>query len=148
MVGICSSPLPAHALAATLFVTGFIGIFLQVISQRGRKRLFLAAPPGSIASTIALTSRSGFGELLLPYDDERALGKKLDGLRFRLHKHTGDIVADEVETERPQSMASDDASLSLLGKTTSRESALPMSSSNFAHAAGKFPSPRKWVQFK
>jgi hypothetical protein len=107
----------------TLILTGFIGIFLQVISWHKRKHLLLAAPPGSIASTIALTSRSGFGMRLVPYDDERELKEKLDGLRFRLDKRTGAILADEIESPRltrPQSLGSslDDAKPSFIDDTT------------------------------
>ena len=96
-MGTCSSPLPAHILAITLILTGFVGIFLQVISWQKRKQLLLAAPPGSIASSIALTSLSGFGTRLVPYDNEHGLKEKLDDLRFRLDKRTGAIVADEIE---------------------------------------------------
>jgi hypothetical protein len=56
--------------------------------------LLLAAPPGSLASAIALTSRSGFGVRLVPYDDELALKEKLNDLRFRLDERTGAILAD------------------------------------------------------
>ncbi len=74
----------------------------------------LAAPPGSIASITALTARSGFGELLLPYDDEATLEKKLDGIKFRLDKRTGAIVADEVSSV--PGMGRDEAMVALLGK--------------------------------
>ena len=115
-----------------LILTGVIGVFLQVINLQRRKQLLLGAPPGSIATAIALTSRSGFGELLLPYDDEVTLQKKLEGLRFRLDKRTGAIIA-EAETEKPQDTLSDEVSLrlSLLKKETSISS---MSSSDLAYA--------------
>lgn len=145
MIESCSSPLPAHFLAITLILTGFIGIFIQVISRNQRKQLLLAVPPGSIASIIALTSRSGFGELLLPYDDELTLKKKLGGLRFRLDKRTGAIVADEFE--RPESMFSDDTSMSLLGKgktTLWEPSSSSMSSTDIAYAVAAGKIPREW----
>lgn len=59
--------LPAHVLAILLFLMGFVGVFLHIINHRQRRHLVLTAVPGSIASTVALTSRSGFGELVLPY---------------------------------------------------------------------------------
>ena len=92
----------------------------------------MAAPPGSIASAIALTSQLGFSDLLLPYDDEPTLEKKLNGLCFRLDKRKGAILA-----ERPQSAASDDPRLRLLSKGPT----LSMTSTDLAFetAAGKVP---------
>ena len=114
MIGTRSSPLPAHILAITLILTGSLGIFLQIIGWRTRKQLLLAAPPGSIASSMALTSRSGFGMRLAPYDDELTLEEKLDGLRFRLDKRTGDILAEDINSvslqkPKPWNTSSDDA---------------------------------------
>lgn len=60
-----------------------------------RRRLYLTTPPGKIATVVALTAHSGFGELLLPYDDEAAVRKKLEHLRFSLDRRTGAVVADE-----------------------------------------------------
>jgi len=42
-----------------------------------------------------MTSRSGFGELLLPYDDERRMRTNLTGLKFHLDPRTGAIIAEE-----------------------------------------------------
>lgn len=112
--------MPAHILAITLILTGIVGIFIQLISRQQRKQLLLAAPPGSIASAIALTSRSGFGVCLVPYDDELSLKEKLDGLRFRLDKRTGAILADEIETDKSGRPGSDDVSPLLSNNTTSR----------------------------
>lgn len=78
-----------------LILTAFAGIYAQLLHRRQRLRLLLATPPGSIASITALTSQSGFGHLLNPFDDSATLEKKLDGLRFRLDKRTGAIVAEE-----------------------------------------------------
>ena len=78
-----------------LILTGLIGLPLMVRHRGQRQRLLLATPPGSIGSIVALTGRSGFGELLLPYDDALTLERKLDGLRFRLDARTGAIVADD-----------------------------------------------------
>lgn len=55
----------------------------------------MTSPPGSIATIVALTSRSGFGDLLLPYDDVSRMKNNLAGLTFRLDKRTGAIVAEE-----------------------------------------------------
>ena len=114
-----------------------------------RKKLLLATPPGSIASIVALTSRSGFGELLLPYDDELTLEKKLDGLRFRLDRRTGAIVADDIYQgdEAGVGMGPDDAMMSLMGgKLDPPDSATTESSSFLAYqaAAGTLHFERSW----
>ncbi|KAJ6482096.1 hypothetical protein C8R47DRAFT_1133907 [Mycena vitilis] len=127
-------PLPAHILALLLFGSGFLGVFLHLINRRQRRNLFLAAPPGTVASTVALTSRSGWGELLLPYDDAETMEKKLAGLRFRLDKRTGAILADDYEPtgEDTSFRGPDDAMMSLLGHRENRET---MSSSQLAQTA-------------
>ncbi|THU95687.1 hypothetical protein K435DRAFT_778878 [Dendrothele bispora CBS 962.96] len=88
------NPLPGHALALLLIGVGIIGIFVQVFHRRQRRRLYLTNPPGTIASIIAMTSHSGVGQLLMPYDKERELEKKLKDLRFGMDKRTGAIVVD------------------------------------------------------
>jgi hypothetical protein len=50
------------------------------------------------------------------YDDLATIEKKLDGLRFRLDKRTGAILADEYEPTGDTSFRGpDDAMMSLLG---------------------------------
>lgn len=115
----------------------------------------LAAPPGSIAAVVSLTSRSGFGDLLLPYDDEKTLERKLGGLRFRLDKRTGAIVADDDGTER-DGMGPDDAMMSLLGNTkdggksleNATITAASQNSSFLAYqaATGTLPWAQSWEQ--
>ncbi|KAJ6510493.1 hypothetical protein C8R45DRAFT_390392 [Mycena sanguinolenta] len=127
-------PFPAHILAFFLFASGFVGVFLQLINRRQRRNVFLAAPPGSVAASLALTSRSGFGDLLLPYDSIATIEKKLDGLRFRLDKRTGAILADDYEPMGDDSTRGpDDAMMSLLGPGYNREAA--RSSSQLAQEA-------------
>ncbi|KAF9005096.1 hypothetical protein BDQ17DRAFT_1353790 [Cyathus striatus] len=137
-------PFPAHTLAIALFLIGLIGIFLHIFARRQRRKLLLSAPPGSIASIVALTSRSGFGELLLPYDDEHTLEKKLDGLRFRLDRRTGAIVAEDEEPFE-YGMEGDDAKLSLLGNQRQRPASIPHtpSSSQLAYQTATGYPP--WV---
>lgn len=79
-----------------------------------RRNLWLTSPPGSIAAIVSLTSRSGFGELLVPYDDVKSMKEKLSGLRFRLDRRTGAILADDNGTG-DLSMGPDDSMMSLLG---------------------------------
>ncbi|KAJ7636408.1 hypothetical protein FB45DRAFT_446640 [Roridomyces roridus] len=87
--------LPAHALAFLLASSGLLGILLALINRRQRRELYLTAPPGSIAAALSVTSRSGFGHLLLPYDSVEVMGSKLAGLRFGLDRRTGAVIADE-----------------------------------------------------
>lgn len=70
-------------------------LVLHYLHFRQRREIYLAHPPGTIASSLALTAHSGFGELLLPYDDEEALARALDSFRFRLDRRTGAIVVDD-----------------------------------------------------
>ncbi|KAF8063359.1 hypothetical protein FPV67DRAFT_238820 [Lyophyllum atratum] len=131
-------PLPAHTLAIILILTGIIGLFVQFLHQRERRKLLVAAPPGSIAAIVSLTSRSGFGELLFPYDDEATLERKLKGLKFRLDRRTGAILADDEGTERAD-MGPDDAMLSLLGQGHLRDTASSSSSHLAYQAASGYP---------
>jgi hypothetical protein len=83
-----------------MFLMGAGGAIFHFISRRERRKLLLATRPGSIAAIVALTSRSGWGELLLPYDDEDSMTEKLDKLRFGLDARTGAIVAEDAELNR------------------------------------------------
>ena len=76
-------------------IAGF-GLHLLHAKSRNKHKLWLTSPPGSIASTVSLTSRSGFGTLLLPYDDERCMKASLKGLMLHLDPRTGAIVAEDV----------------------------------------------------
>ncbi|KAJ7074670.1 hypothetical protein C8F01DRAFT_1101419 [Mycena amicta] len=116
-------PFPGHVLAFLLFSSGFLGVFLHLISRRQRRNLYLTAPPGTIAATVALTARSGFGELLLPYDDITTLEKKLDRLRFHLDKRTGAILAEDYDEGDDRAFhGPDDAMMSLLGRREGHQS--------------------------
>jgi hypothetical protein len=127
---ISCSELAGHGLAAALAITGAIGIVVHILHRRARHGLHLTSPPGSIAAIVSLTSRSGFGDLLLPYDDVPSMRRKLDGLRFTLDRRTGAIIADESDNydnappqrkpgvTRLRSAGSDDMRMSLLAPTT------------------------------
>jgi hypothetical protein len=93
-------PLAGHTLAFFLLAIAIAGLVIQFKHHAARRTLYLTSPPGSMATVISLASRSGFGELLLPYDDEKTLKKKLAGLRFRLDSRTGAIVVDESVMEK------------------------------------------------
>ncbi|KAF8433924.1 hypothetical protein L210DRAFT_3454427 [Boletus edulis BED1] len=87
--------LPAFILSSLMITIGFIGFGVHYLHGRARRRLWLTSPPGSIGAIVSLTSRSGFGQLLLPYDNERQMQERLGGLTFRIDERTGAIVADE-----------------------------------------------------
>jgi hypothetical protein len=97
----CCSPAPAHSLALLLLVTGIMTAVLHMQHRRARARLYLAHCPGSIASTVALTGRSGFGHLLVPYETDASLKAKLAPLRFRLDERTGAVLADSDDSYAP-----------------------------------------------
>ena len=94
---------------------GLIGLFVHFSHRRARRALWLTSRPGSIAAIVSLTNRSGFGDLLVPYDDEDSIKRKLVGLTFRLDRRTGAIVADDEEGDYVQR---DDSRTSLLSTTT------------------------------
>ena len=112
--GIFHRPLAAHVLSAILLAIALAGLFVHISHRRARRNLWLTAPPGSIAATVALTSRSGFGELLLPYDDEATIRRKLTGRKFYLDQRTGAILADDDWDENYTRMDPDDPKMSLL----------------------------------
>jgi hypothetical protein len=93
---------------------GLTGIVVHLINRRARRKLRLTAPPGSIAAIVSLTSRSGFGDLLLPYDDQESIKRKLAGLKFGLDPRTGAIVADDDGTGPVKLGGPDDPSANLL----------------------------------
>lgn len=78
-----------------MIIIGIVGVVVHYLHRRARRKLWLTSPPGSIAAIVSLTSRSGFGELLLPYDDERRMQDNLAGLTFCLDQRTGAVVAEE-----------------------------------------------------
>ncbi|KAJ3711837.1 hypothetical protein DFJ43DRAFT_1044297 [Lentinula guzmanii] len=119
------NPLPGHALALFLFFIGFVGVFLHIISRRQRRGLYLSTPPGTIAATIAMSAHSGFGELLMPFDDEKTLERKLSDLRFSIDDRTGAIVANpasiSTDSKRMSKKADQEEALqSLLGSEYKR----------------------------
>ncbi|KAJ7034666.1 hypothetical protein C8F04DRAFT_1182944 [Mycena alexandri] len=134
-------PFPAHILAFLLFASGFLGVFLQIINRRQRRNLFLAATAWVNRGCSRLTSRSGFGDLLLPYDDITTIEKKLDGLRFRLDKRTGAILADDYEPTADDSFRGpDDAMMSLLGHREPMQSSSQLAQTAALEAATGYPA--------
>lgn len=86
------SEVPAHFLAILLIIIGSTGLIVGILHRNARRAVFLAAPPGTIASAVSLTSHSGFGQLLFPYDTEEAMRHKMYGLNFGLDQRTGAIL--------------------------------------------------------
>jgi hypothetical protein len=93
-----------------------------------------------------LTARSGFGDLLLPYDNTKELDKKLQGIKFRLDKRTGAIVADEVgEGVAVIDLGRNEAFRALLGQHDERFSQHASSSQMALQGALGYPP---WVAKK
>ena len=88
-------PLASHALAVVLLIIGLALLVIGIAHHRLRQSLFLASPPGSIASAVSLTSHSGFGMFLVPYDTETDIAAKMSTLTFALDERTGAIVAHD-----------------------------------------------------
>lgn len=146
-----SSPLACSLLSAAFIIVGLTGLVLHFFHLRIRRRsgLYLTTEPGSIATSIALTSHSGFGQLLYPYDDRDMMEKKLQGFRFSLDKRSGAIVADEDETDwepgfRPaslrQSLAVDGDRFSMRGSVMASASRLSLAAEDVEDDKGP-PSP-------
>jgi hypothetical protein len=76
-------------------LVAFVGLVLHFLHFRQRRDIYLAHCPGSVASSVALTAHSGFGQLLLPYDDPAGLSRALAPFRFSLDRRTGAIIVDD-----------------------------------------------------
>jgi len=86
-------PLASHALAVILIVIGCLMLFVGIRHHMVRRGVYLASAPGSIASGTSLTSHSGFGMLLNPYDTDAEIAAKMGQLLFSLDRRTGAITA-------------------------------------------------------
>lgn len=91
---------PSHALAAVLIAVAVAGAITHIIHARDRRNVYLTHPPGSIAASTALAYHAGFGELLLPYDDDETMARKLRSLRLGFEPRTGAIYAEDLEDDR------------------------------------------------
>lgn len=101
-------------------VMSITGLFVHIINRMARRKVYLTTPPGSIAAIVSLTSRSGFGDLLLPFDDEATITSKLADLRFGLDKRTGAIVANDDGTG--QMITNDESAMTLLDRRSNAQS--------------------------
>ncbi|EED84233.1 predicted protein [Postia placenta Mad-698-R] len=88
--------LAAHFLAMGLLTVGVVGAIIHYLHLPYRRRLHLTAPPGSIATSVALAFHSGFGDRLRPYDDDKSMMRKLSNFRFVTDTRTGAIIAEEL----------------------------------------------------
>lgn len=98
-------------------------LVLHYMHFRQRREVYLAHPPGTIASSLALTAHSGFGDLLLPYDNQVALAQALEPFRFCLDRRTGAIVIDDSSLayagDLPQRPARDETMMTLITRKDS-----------------------------
>ena len=91
-----------HVLAILLISTAIAMASLQYAHRKDRSRLYLAGPPGSIASDVSMTSSAKFGLLLNAGDTDKDMERKLQGMRFGIEHSTGQII---VEREDGSSLA-------------------------------------------
>lgn len=90
--------LACHVLATLLVFIAISISILQWIHRKERSRLFLAGPPGSIASDVSLTSSAKFGLLLNAGDTDEDMARKLQGMRFGIEHSTGQIIVEKEHT--------------------------------------------------
>ena len=97
-----------------------VALVLHYLHFKRRRDIYLAHPPGSIASAMALTAHSGFGEVLLPYDNKEAFSRALAPLRFCLDRRTGAIVVDDSTVayagDLPAQAVRDETMMTLISK--------------------------------
>ncbi|KZV98940.1 hypothetical protein EXIGLDRAFT_763170 [Exidia glandulosa HHB12029] len=95
-------PLSCHSLAAILVLTALMILYAQWSHHQTRSRIYLACPPGTIASAITLTSNSRWTALIGPADDAASVTKKLRGMRFRLDPITHHIIVEGEALGQPR----------------------------------------------
>ena len=119
-----------------LLLIGIVGLAIHFVHRSRRQQILLAVQIGTIAGAVSLTARSGFGDLLLPYDTIELMDKKLEGLRFTLDRRTGAIIADDVHPDSFDDRAGgsvgtgggdadDEMMMSLLSRKDRRQSEVP-----------------------
>lgn len=77
-------------------------VYAQWSHHATRSRIYLACPPGTIASGITLTSNSRWTALIGPADDAASVAKKLRGLRFRLDPISHHIIVEGEPLGQPR----------------------------------------------
>ncbi|KAH7102428.1 hypothetical protein BKA62DRAFT_769577 [Auriculariales sp. MPI-PUGE-AT-0066] len=85
-------PLACHSLAGILVTIGLFMIFGHFGYSKTRTKIYLAVPPGTIASAITLTSNSRWTAMLTAADDQNSLEHKLRDMRFQLDPVTHHII--------------------------------------------------------
>ena len=143
--------LSTHALAALLIFMAVSMSILQWVHRKERRRLFLAGPPGSIASDVSLTSSAKFGLLLNAGDTQKDMRRKLQGMRFGIERATGQIIVEKessVSSYVPEDVRypSEDVRASLLGNPADAKSAVQRDSFVGLRDDEKASYPRRSVR--
>ncbi|KAF8530066.1 hypothetical protein BU17DRAFT_78609 [Hysterangium stoloniferum] len=155
------NPRNAHSLAGLLISVAIIGGILHLIHRRQRKNLYLASQPGSVAHYMSILSeaqrasdRSQEPDVgnVGPFDDNKAMRKKLDGMRFMIDPHGGGVVAllpgetaprpAKRERDRASKVSAyemEDPRKSLLGSAAERSKTEPYDPYHDAGGAGHSP---------
>lgn len=97
-------PLACHGLAVVLILTALMLVYANWRHHGTRNRIYLATPPGTIASAITLTSNSRWTTLIGPADDEASVVRKLRGLSFRLDPISHHIIVDGEPLGQPRTV--------------------------------------------
>jgi len=84
--------IPCHCLSSICILTAAVLLVLHFMHHRQRRNIRLAHNPSTICSAVALTWHSGFGDMLMPYENEAEFSRRLASLRFCLDRSTGAIV--------------------------------------------------------
>ncbi|KZT34086.1 hypothetical protein SISSUDRAFT_318122 [Sistotremastrum suecicum HHB10207 ss-3] len=88
------SPIATHILAAALVILGCLGFIVHLYHKKLREPLALHHSPGTIASAVAITANSDFGNLMHGKQQEKEIVQALRNKRFKLDRSTGKIVLD------------------------------------------------------
>jgi len=84
----------SHVLAVLIIFIALSMAILQYVHRKERNKLYLAGPPGSIASDVSMTSSAKFGLLLNAGDTDKDMERKLRDMRFGIEHSTGQIIVE------------------------------------------------------
>ena len=83
-----------HLLSVGLIVFGILGVVIHFLHKSEREPLILQHSPGTIASAVAITSDSDFGQLIHGHQRTEDIIQALRDKRFRIDRTTGKIVVE------------------------------------------------------
>lgn len=132
-------PLACHSLTIILCLIAFLVVYANWSHHATRSRIYLACPPGTIASAITLTSNSRWTAMIGPADDAAGVTKKLRNLRFRLDPITHHIIVEGEPLGQPRNAVPPNAPMLDARMSTYSKSTLtptPGENKHFSFQAG------------